>query len=181
MQEVDFDVTGRKFIMDAKLIHNTMAIAQAGNARVAGLINMVKDKNGTVFPTFFTGHAARPVPTIFMEEPRGLDRVRFELTGKTFEQMWAENDDELGVYASFAAQVFAANLPKDSFDGYATMNAALWMKDSGFFKPAAFLANAAPLDGETVQRAIAVCMASFKVMEDFIAEARKAAEEVVRH
>lgn len=173
VRRADLDVSGRRFIVDSQLKHNTVAIAHAGELQVAGVVNMLRSRDGQDFPSFFTGHAGQEIPIIFMSEPADPGRLRFELTGKTFGELWSENEAELGVYGAFAEKVFKARAPGEAVDAYVLMNAALWMKASKLFRPEQFTAEI--IDPEIGDGAAQICLAAKKAVEHFVAEAKAAA------
>lgn len=147
------------------LQHNTVAIAQAGTYRIAGLVQMLKSKDGGEFPSFFTGRADQPMPILFMTEDHERTGIRFELTGQTLDEFWLDNDQEIEIYSAFSEQVFQANLT-EPFDAYATLNAGVWMQESKRFRPEEFTHEV--VDREVVRGGVIVCMSAYSNQQRFL-------------
>ena len=172
-------VSDERFFVNGRFIDETIAIARIGERRIAGVVNMMKSKDGIEFPAFFTGHSDQPLPILFMTETGPDCVIEYDLTGKSIKELGQENNREIDVYYAFAMQVFQQNLSADQYDFYAAINAAIWLRDSKLVSPETF--TVAPVDPEVIKAASQMVMDSKQGLDHFVSAVKASTAQASVH
>lgn len=167
MSVVMVDVAGKNLLQDDRLINGSVAFAQIGGERAAGLVTHLRSRDGIEFSTFFTGHSRRALPAApILADDASSGAPQFALTGRTFRSLAAEQRRTLDVYYAFALEVFAVNFSASEYDFYAAMNAAFALADDPSFERAHFTHG--PVDRARVAAAAHVVVAARQALWRFV-------------